>query len=78
MDGIDGITSIETIIIGIGIALIGESPINLLGGFLAAVLLGFLRWNWHPAKVFMGDVGSIPLGFLIGWLLEHGRRCAVP
>ena len=69
MDGIDGITSIETIIIGIGIALIGESPINLLGGFLAAGALGFLRWNWHPAKVFMGDVGSIPLGFLIGWLL---------
>ena len=31
--------------------------------------LGFLFWNWAPAKVFLGDVGSVPLGFLLGWLL---------
>ena len=31
--------------------------------------LGFLIWNWAPAKIFMGDVGSVPLGYLIGWLL---------
>jgi len=69
MDGIDGITSIETIIIGVGIILIGEGPTALLGGILAAAAAGFLKWNWHPAKVFMGDVGSVPLGFLLGWLL---------
>jgi len=34
-----------------------------------AVALGFLAWNWHPAKIFLGDVGSVPLGFLLGWLL---------
>ena len=28
-----------------------------------------MAWNWHPAKVFLGDVGSVPLGFLLGWLL---------
>ena len=36
---------------------------------LAGAALGFLWWNWSPAKVFMGDVGSIPLGFGLGWLL---------
>ena len=35
----------------------------------AAAALGFLRWNWHPARIFLGDVGSVPLGFLLGWLL---------
>ena len=69
MDGIDGITGIETIIIGVGVALIGDGLAALLGGIMAAAAAGFLKWNWHPAKVFMGDVGSVPLGFLLGWLL---------
>ena len=69
MDGVDGITGIETIIIGLGIALIGEGATALLGGILASAAAGFLKWNWHPAKVFIGDVGSVPLGFLLGWLL---------
>jgi UDP-N-acetylmuramyl pentapeptide phosphotransferase/UDP-N-acetylglucosamine-1-phosphate transferase len=69
MDGIDGITGIETIIIGVGVALIGEGSTVWLGGILAAAAAGFLKWNWYPAKVFMGDVGSVPLGFLLGWLL---------
>src|SRR3546814_6996156 len=40
-----------------------------LGASIAAAAAGFLWWNWHPAKVFLGDVGSVPLGFLLGWLL---------
>ena len=36
---------------------------------LAGAAVGFLWWNWSPAKVFFGDVGSVPLGFLLGWLL---------
>ena len=36
---------------------------------IAAACAGYLVWNWHPAKVFMGDAGSIPLGFLLGWLM---------
>ena len=34
-----------------------------------AVLIAFLRYNLPPARIFMGDVGSIPLGYFIGWLL---------
>ncbi|HWK44278.1 MAG TPA: glycosyltransferase family 4 protein [Stellaceae bacterium] len=75
MDGIDGITGAEAVALGLGIALVavivadpndGRAP---LGVALAAAALGFLVWNWHPAKLFLGDVGSVPLGFLIGWLL---------
>lgn len=74
MDGIDGISGVEIASIGAGAVavalatgLAGAFP--LYGAILAAAALGFLVWNWHPAKIFLGDVGSIPLGFLIGWLL---------
>ena len=74
MDGIDGLAGLETICIGLGIAILGMAnhvgAINGLYGLtIAAAAIGFLRWNWHPAKIFLGDVGSIPLGFLLGWLL---------
>lgn len=36
---------------------------------LAGAVVGFAVWNWHPARVFMGDVGSIPVGYLGGWLM---------
>jgi UDP-N-acetylmuramyl pentapeptide phosphotransferase/UDP-N-acetylglucosamine-1-phosphate transferase len=39
------------------------------GAMIAAVAVGFLVWNWQPAKIFMGDVGSIPLGYLLGYEL---------
>ena len=36
---------------------------------IVAACAGFVVWNWHPAKIFLGDIGSVPLGFLLGWLL---------
>jgi UDP-N-acetylmuramyl pentapeptide phosphotransferase/UDP-N-acetylglucosamine-1-phosphate transferase len=75
MDGIDGISAAETMAVGGGIALIGgaaaasEPGTIWLGLSIAAASLGFLFWNWQPARLFLGDVGSIPLGFLLGWLL---------
>jgi UDP-N-acetylmuramyl pentapeptide phosphotransferase/UDP-N-acetylglucosamine-1-phosphate transferase len=67
MDGIDGITGVEAVAIGLGIAVLGAAPAPAL--IIAAAALGFLRWNWHPARLFMGDVGSVPLGYLLGGLL---------
>ena len=79
MDGIDGITGSESASIGIGIVLLalagapivaaasGELPVYAAA--LVASALGFLCWNWQPARIFLGDVGSIPLGFLLGWLV---------
>ncbi|MCZ6587884.1 MAG: glycosyltransferase family 4 protein [Alphaproteobacteria bacterium] len=74
MDGIDGIAGVETIAIGIGIYAIGAAFLPLAASYgqglaIAAAMTGFLVWNWHPARIFLGDVGSIPLGFLLGWLL---------
>jgi UDP-N-acetylmuramyl pentapeptide phosphotransferase/UDP-N-acetylglucosamine-1-phosphate transferase len=75
MDGIDGIAGVETAALGGGIALVlalagatgdGVAALSLAA---AAAALGFLRWNWHPARIFLGDAGSVPLGFVMGWLL---------
>ena len=74
MDGIDGITGVETVGIGLGltaVALILPADSLPLAGplALAATAAGFLVWNWAPARLFMGDVGSVPLGYLLGWFL---------
>jgi len=74
MDGIDGITGVETISVGggiLGLVLLGGTAIQLQIPALAmvAAIGGFLVWNWQPSKIFIGDVASIPLGFLIGWML---------
>lgn len=74
MDGIDMISSAQSIAISIGIfiiALMENIPFEFgyYGLAIAAVCAGFLYWNITPAKVFMGDVGSISLGYFLGWLL---------
>ena len=73
MDGIDGIAGVEAATLGVGAAITAwfAGPYQDIGcGLaLAGAALGFLVWNWHPARIFLGDVGSIPLGFAAGWLL---------
>ena len=74
MDGIDGITGVETLSICIGISLVSmvaDVAVDLIlpSAFIAAAIFGFLFVNWHPAKIFLGDVGSVPLGFVIAWML---------
>ncbi len=73
-DGIDGNAGTKATALGVGmflLALLGEIPdvLGELGVAIAAVACGFLLWNWHPARIFMGEVGSVPLGFLLAWLL---------
>ena len=76
MDGIDGISGAETIALGIGIAAIWLAAGNpagwnfpvAIGIAAAAAMAGFLVWNRHPARIFLGDVGSIPLGFRVTFL----------
>ncbi len=74
MDGIDGISGVEAGSLGVGLVLVGAVSAwpgaqVALPALLAAATLGFLVWNWAPAKLFLGDVGSVPLGYLLGWLL---------
>ena len=68
-DGIDGLNSIVCFFSFVGLAVCASillTPgIVLLGYAAAAACLGFLVWNAHPAKVFMGDTGSLFLGGML-------------
>ena len=73
MDGTDGIAASEAIFVCIAGAVLNYhvlSDINLSTAsiILATSTLGFLLYNWSPAKIFMGDVGSGYLGIVIGGL----------
>lgn len=74
MDGIDGLAGSEAIAVSLGyVAIVYLADLQGMSGGLAALIaacmLGYLLWNWPPARVLMGDAGSIPLGFLLGWLM---------
>ncbi|HLD16798.1 MAG TPA: glycosyltransferase family 4 protein [Coxiellaceae bacterium] len=69
MDGIDGIASVEALFLLLPLSFLAVEyhaiSIAILCSSLATVILGFLWWNWPKARVFMGDIGSSCLGFLI-------------
>jgi len=62
LDGIDAYASQEAILVALGLFIITGNSVLLL---LIASVLGFLLWNWPKAKIFMGDVGSTQLGFIL-------------
>ena len=72
MDGIDGITSVEVFFICLSIIFFQfflEKEINVLALSTLITITAFIYFNWSPATIFLGDSGSIPLGFLIVSLL---------
>lgn len=77
MDGIDGIAAIQCIAACGGAAWLsrggaGGDSYALFCLLLAACHTGFILWNWPPARLFMGDAGSIPTGFLLSGLALLG------
>jgi Fuc2NAc and GlcNAc transferase len=77
MDGIDGIAALQCILACGSAALLswlgaGEGGYALFCLLLAVAHLGFLFWNWPPARLFMGDAGSVPTGFLLASLALLG------
>jgi len=81
MDGIDGIAGAQALWMSAG----GAALTHLAGGgtdavlpivLLAAATVGFLVWNWPPARIFMGDAGSGYLGYALGvlalWTVVEG------
>lgn len=68
-DGIDGLAASVTFVAAIAFmvlsAMLWQEEMQLLSAALAGALIGFLVWNFHPAKVFMGDTGSLFLGGVV-------------
>jgi Fuc2NAc and GlcNAc transferase len=78
MDGIDGLAGVEAICVSVlgGLLLTWAGLGGIAAGALAltGASAGFLVWNWPPAKIFMGDVGSGFLGFVFGVLTIASAR----
>jgi len=78
MDGIDGLAGSETVFMSFALAgflAVSQNNLALVALALAASSLGFLLWNWSPAKIFMGDVGSGFIGFMLGvFILVFGHQ----
>lgn len=74
LDGLDGLVAGVTTIGGIIIAVLSltkevtQPETALLAVILAGAAAGFLVWNWHPAKIFLGEGGSTYTGFMLGTL----------
>ncbi len=68
-DGIDGLAGSITLVVGaffiIGAKLFAYDDVSIVAAALAGSCMGFLIWNFHPAKVFMGDTGSMFLGGMV-------------
>jgi Fuc2NAc and GlcNAc transferase len=78
MDGIDGLAAMEAVFVCLGAAalgaIIGMAPVQILFCLLlAAACAGFLVWNLPQASLFMGDAGSVALGFILGVLSLLGE-----
>lgn len=74
IDGIDGMAAMAAAMVGAGVAVVLflsgiESPGVRIGMMLTAVSLGFLAFNLPPASVFMGEAGSLFLGYCVACLL---------
>jgi Fuc2NAc and GlcNAc transferase len=79
MDGIDGIAASEAIFIALAAALLNASlgadtGVAFVALLFAAACGGFLLWNWPPASIFLGDVGSGYLGYVIVVLAVTATR----
>ena len=78
MDGIDGLAASEAVFVGMvgGVLLLlgGNAGLGSTALLVASASGGFLIWNWAPAKIFMGDVGSGALGYIFGVLAISSER----
>jgi len=84
LDGVDGLVSGLAVIGGLVIFLFTattkyfQPDIALASLIFSGVCLGFLIWNWHPAKIFLGESGSLFLGYVLGVLaIISGGKIAI-
>jgi len=78
IDGLDGLAAgVSAIAIGtilVMASLMGSEPVILVSALLLGGVIGFLVFNFHPAKIFMGDSGSLFLGFALATLSMLGFK----
>lgn len=76
IDGLDGLASGITIISSITIIIFacsqGRMDVLIIGAALIGACLAFMKYNWYPAKMFMGDAGALVLGLMLGILSVVG------
>jgi UDP-GlcNAc:undecaprenyl-phosphate GlcNAc-1-phosphate transferase len=72
LDGLDGLAAGVAFVHLLALTALhlisGSGILAMVSSTLAMAILGFLRYNWPPAKIFMGDIGSLSLGFIISAL----------
>jgi UDP-GlcNAc:undecaprenyl-phosphate/decaprenyl-phosphate GlcNAc-1-phosphate transferase len=80
IDGLDGLAAGVGIIVAAGVTAIsilhGDSLAACQALVVAGALAGFLIYNFHPASIFMGDSGALPLGLLLGTMALHAGNLA--
>jgi Fuc2NAc and GlcNAc transferase len=77
MDGIDGLAAGEVVTVTLTAALLlahVHPPLAAAAALTGGAALGFLPWNWRPARIFMGDTGSGFLGFVVAVLAVASER----
>jgi UDP-GlcNAc:undecaprenyl-phosphate GlcNAc-1-phosphate transferase len=82
MDGLDGLAASISLVMLITFYVIGmqhnDALLTSLSSLFIASLLAFLVFNWNPAKIFMGDSGSLTLGFVISLLTIEASKYISP
>ncbi|RMH95202.1 MAG: hypothetical protein D6681_13295 [Calditrichaeota bacterium] len=80
LDGLDGLAGGISVIVLMGFLVItwmgGNLFLSLVALTLIGALLGFLKYNKHPASIFMGDVGSLMLGYILAFFSVEALRIA--
>lgn len=78
LDGLDGLASGVGAVVGATLAVLaairGDIEAAAVAALLSTALVGFLYHNWHPAKIFLGDCGSLLVGYLLALIAVQGQQ----
>ena len=78
IDGLDGLAGGVAVLAGATLFIMSVVEGNVVAALLLCSMvgatLGFLRFNWNPASIFLGDTGSLFLGFILALLSTHGSQ----
>lgn len=76
IDGLDGLAAGVSLICSVSLMIIandfGYTNVSIIAALLAGACLGFLPYNFNPAKIFMGDTGALFLGFMLSYISVEG------